>query len=131
MTGDMNWDDERVRANAKGNDPVMATVLQSPLWQDSFLTTRQGKKQTCYTYDSKLNPMLGGNLRRRFDRCLVRNSDDASSGAVESIGTKLVGTEALVSLTWQKYSPYKQTYKEMPTALSDHFGLVVQMASTT
>jgi len=122
MTGDMNWDDERPRT--AGNDPVMANVLTTT-WQDSWLSTRTGR-ETCYTYDAKLNPMLGGSLRRRFDRCLVRN---ASSGSVETLGTRLVGTEALVSLTWQKYNTYSKTYREVPTAPSDHFGLVVQMTT--
>lgn len=123
ITGDMNWDDERPRAT--GTDPNMTESLQTS-WTDSFLATRQDRRATCYTYDGKLNPMLGGNLRRRFDRCLVRNT---SSGQVETTGTQLVGTGALVGLTWQKYNPYKQTYKEVPTAPSDHFGLMVQMTT--
>ena len=120
ITGDMNWDDERRSGNT---DSPMASVFQTS-WIDSWLDTKSGK-ETCYTYDGKVNPMLGGNLRRRFDRCLVRNTE---AGSVESIATQLVGTEALPGLTWQKYNPYKQIYKEMPTAPSDHFGLVVQMA---
>jgi hypothetical protein len=70
--------------------------------------------------------MLGGSLRRRFDRCLVRNTGDAN---VVSTGAQLVGTEALVSLTWQKYNSYTKTYKESQTAPSDHFGLIVQMTT--
>lgn len=123
MTGDMNWDDERPRAT--GNDPVMSTVLRTP-WNDSFLSTRTSARDMGYTYDAKENPMLGGNLRRRFDRCLVRNTFD---GSVQVNGTQLVGKEALVSLTWKKLNPFNQTYKEVPTAPSDHFGLIVQMTT--
>jgi endonuclease/exonuclease/phosphatase family metal-dependent hydrolase len=121
ITGDMNWDDERPRQGTPTTDPAMATVL-SENWQDSWLATKSGWKDTCYTYDGKLNPMLSGNLRRRFDRCLVRSR--AGVAAARATSTQLLGTEALPGLTWPKWNRWKQTSREMPTAPSDHFGFV-------
>lgn len=128
ITGDLNWDDERPR-NGVTTDPVMANVLATR-WDDSFLVTRTNRRDRGCTYDPKVNPMWpkGGNLRRRFDRCLVRNT--STEGTAEATGTKLVGTEALVSLTWEKYNSYTKATTEVPTAPSDHFGLIVQMTTT-
>lgn len=124
ITGDLNWDDERRGATT---DAPMANVL-TDAWIDSWLSTKTGTRgETGYTYDSKLNPMLGGNLRRRFDRCLVRNT---AQGSVESTSTKLVGIEPLVGLYWDKLNTYTRQTREVPTAPSDHFGLVVQMNTT-
>jgi hypothetical protein len=138
MTGDMNWDDEKLRG--QNLDPKMSSVLQkSDQWKDAWLklpsTGETTKKSTNagYTYDAKINPMLGGNLRRRFDRCLLRSRkpDAAStphdSWKVKSLNAVLLGQDALPGLTWEKYNPYKKTYSESPTAPSDHFGLVVQI----
>jgi exonuclease III len=114
LTGDMNWDDERPRSST-GLDPVMSTVLSNG-WKDSWLETKPTASATCYTYDGKMNPMLGGNLRRRFDRIVMHGN------GTKAVSTKLLGTQALPDLVWSKYSDYTRTSKEMPTAPSDHFG---------
>jgi hypothetical protein len=114
LTGDMNWDDERPRSSTP-LDPVMSTVLSNG-WKDSWLETKPKASATCYTYDGKMNPMLGGNLRRRFDRIVMHGN------GTKAVSTKLLGTEALPDLVWSKYSDYTRTSKEMPTAPSDHFG---------
>lgn len=129
LTGDMNWDDERARSSRVATiDPAMATILSSE-WKDSWLETKTiTSKQTCYTYDGKMNPMLGGNLRRRFDRCLLRAGNSAS---VRTVSTSLLGTEAIPDLTWQKYNDWNRSFKEMPTAPSDHFGYVANLQIDT
>jgi hypothetical protein len=121
MTGDMNWDDERVRSVAI--DPPMATIVSTE-WKDSWLETKTAVNQTCYTYDGKMNPMLGGNLRRRFDRCLLRSGNSAT---VQAVTSSMLGTEAIPDLTWQKYNDWNRSFKEMPTAPSDHFGYLVNL----
>jgi hypothetical protein len=76
-----------------------------------------------HTYDSKINPMLGGNLRRRFDRCLVfhRNAynnnhdDDSNNKKKNSVCSTCIGTEAIPSLTFAKFN-------------CDHFGLVTRFS---
>lgn len=127
ITGDLNWDDERVRGN--GNDDVLSTVLQTE-WQDAWLETKQGPKDACYTYDGKMNPMLGNSLRRRFDRVLTRSSNTQSS-FLSPVATQLVGTQAIPNLTFQKHNPYKRTSRECAVAPSDHFGLVVKLRMNT
>jgi hypothetical protein len=94
-------------------------------WKDAWLTSQLAKDKG-YTYDGKLNPMLGSNLRRRFDRCLV-HTNAVEDAATEIISTLMIGKLAIPNLTWQKYNSWKQTYKETPTAPSDHFGLVTQL----
>lgn len=132
MTGDCNWDDERPGRSVP-LDPKMLTVLSSG-WQDSWLMApRQSSKETCYTYDGKANPMLGNNLRRRFDRVLLsssprKNNNNNNGGAVaRAVSTALLGTQPLPDLTWEKYNPYKRSYKTQATAPSDHFGYLVRV----
>jgi hypothetical protein len=142
ITGDLNWDDEGMRR--KTLDPVMANIFHAKgQWHDSWLETaskKSGPSKTktieSYTYDAKLNPMLGGNLRRRFDRCLVRSSGgstdemarrtnkDGSLWVAKTTDTILVGHDALQDLTWDKKNFYNGSIKETQTAPSDHFGLV-------
>ena len=74
IMGDLNWDD----ASRKPTDDPLEDVLMDVDWKDAWLETNH-LRQTVdekkgYTYDAKRNPMLGGNLRRRFDRCLVRTA---------------------------------------------------------
>lgn len=149
ITGDLNWDDERTRS--KGADRTLLSVLQEG-WVDAWLGTRQqvnkgGKKKKCeldeggYTYDSKLNPMLRGNLRRRFDRCLIRfrnnnclgrqsNDDKESIGGI--LSAHLFGTEPLEGLKWNKEVPKwngrgAAETTVLPVMPSDHFGLHVTL----
>lgn len=149
ITGDLNWDDERTRS--KGADRTLLSVMQEG-WVDAWLGTRQhvnrgGKKKNCeldeggYTYDSKLNPMLRGNLRRRFDRCLVRfrnnnclgqqsNNDKESIGSI--LTAHLFGTEPLEGLKWNKEVPKwngrgATETRVLPVMPSDHYGLHVTL----
>jgi endonuclease/exonuclease/phosphatase family metal-dependent hydrolase len=116
LTGDMNWDDER----RNPMDQPILSVLNMPSWKDAFLETANAKEKG-YTYDGKLNPMLSNSLRRRFDRCLVLST------VYHVSKTRLIGTEPIPNLMWPKYNPWNQTSKTMPTAPSDHFGLIVEM----
>ena len=136
MTGDMNWDDERPGRSVP-LDPEMSTIISRNDWKDSWLdskhppaaaaaaaaTTKAAAKakKTCYTYDGKLNPMLANNLRRRFDRILLR-SDRCSA-----VSTALLGTDPIPDLTWQKHNPYKGSSRSAPTAPSDHFGYLARL----
>ena len=133
ITGDLNWDDERKRST--GTDKNLLSVMNDASrtcssrdgsqWSDAWSETQPGKEG--YTYDSKTNPMLKGNLRRRFDRCLVLSP--SNSIAIRS--TDLIGKEEIVGLKWKKESqkwsygkPVGVYYDERPLAPSDHFGLV-------
>lgn len=122
MMGDLNWDD----TSKNPNDPVLDDVLSSIEWKDAWMTAADYSRKTAdakkgYTYDGKVNPMLGGNLRRRFDRCLVRGSRATIAS------TCLIGKEALPGMVYEKRNPYNGSVRKVPTAPSDHFGLVVQV----
>jgi hypothetical protein len=154
VSGDMNWDDERVRS-AGVDPPLLSTFPTAALWKDTWIeclasdvkkklmqptnnlqgdtysTPKKEKKAKTassgvvvggYTYDAKLNPMLGGSLRRRFDRILVQ---DRSTSPVQIVSTQLLGTQAIEDWTWMKYNSYAETSRETPTAPSDHFGYQV------
>ncbi len=121
ITGDLNWDDERARS--AGPDPVMLGHLKEP-WKDVWEHLHgDNKKAIGYTYDTKLNPMLGGNLRRRFDRILLY-PDNAS----QVQRTEFLGKEALPGFSWDKTNPYNNTVRSVPVAPSDHFGLLAQLS---
>jgi endonuclease/exonuclease/phosphatase family metal-dependent hydrolase len=120
ITGDLNWDDERARS--VGPDPLMLKHLKKP-WKDAWVHLHgDNKKAIGYTYDSKLNPMLGGNLRRRFDRILLY-PDNAS----QVQRTEFLGKEVLPGLSWEKTNPYNNSVRSVPVAPSDHFGLLAQI----
>jgi len=126
--GDLNWDDERLRKNSKAADPPPTEVLSLPfedmcIQQHAGATIAPSKTApNWYTYDAKVNPMLGGSLRRRFDRVLVFGRD---SGAVQGIcrGVQLLGQQALPGLYFDKHNPWNGSSRSYPTAPSDHFGL--------
>lgn len=121
ITGDLNWDDERARST--GPDPVLLEHLKNR-WVDVWKHLHGAdKKAIGYTYDAKINPMLGGNLRRRFDRILLY--PDNSWCQVQS--TDLLGKDALPGLSWSKTNPYNNTVRSVPVAPSDHFGLLAQL----
>jgi hypothetical protein len=146
MSGDMNWDDERVRSS--GMDPNMLSTISLP-WKDTWLETKMANKKATttktnkyaapksksstivegYTYDAKMNPMLRGSLRRRLDRILVHDNSSGSSRTTgTTIGpTQLLGTEAIPDVTWMKYNSYTETSQETLTAPSDHFGYIVTL----
>jgi len=125
ITGDLNWDDERARS--VGTEPALLSHLQRP-WQDAWIecrsrmTAAQQKQNLGYTYDAKVSPMLGGSLRRRFDRVLLLQSNRCLVR-----GMDMIGTQALPGLTWEKRNPYNNHSRKVPVTPSDHFGLVVQL----
>jgi len=141
ITGDLNWDDERKRS--KGTDPnVLETINQNgnvagrySSWHDAWLETRRGKADDHdgYTYDSKLNPMLKGNLRRRFDRCLYTTHGGKTVPSINSREAGLIGKDAITGLSWRKEvqqwrygQPSGATSIDVrPLCPSDHFGLNV------
>eukprot|EP00978_Attheya_sp_CCMP212_P002517 scaffold5122_cov60-Attheya_sp.AAC.3 len=137
LTGDFNWDDERKRSSGI-DKPLLTDVIQDESWSDAWLQTRPG--QEGYTYDAKINPMLGGNLRRRFDRCLVRTNnpttrttttatDATSSITIER--TELIGQDPIEGIQWHKEQRNFHTglptgqIKTLPVLPSDHYGLLV------
>jgi hypothetical protein len=131
ITGDLNWDDER----RNPNDAEMSTVLRTE-WKDAWSETKSQPKETCYTYDGKMNPMLGNNLRRRFDRVLIRCRENKNKNkqlfdppCVVPTTTRLIGTQAIPGLTFRKENPYTKTSREYAVAPSDHFGLVAHLQS--
>lgn len=127
ITGDLNWDDER----RIPTDDSVSSVLRTE-WKDAWLETRPRPKDTCYTYDGKLNPMLSNSLRRRFDRVLIRCSRGGTSTSMLAVptATRMIGTQAIPGLTFQKQNPYTQTSRQCPVAPSDHFGFVAQLKTS-
>ena len=142
MSGDLNWDDERIQS--QGEDKEMLSCLSMKDWQDSWVevkgremeklkaVSKNGKVAkknvpACYTYDAKENPMLGGNLRRRFDRILIRPKSEVQ---LQIKGIDLIGKDAIPGLTWRKESVWQgrvTSVKDVPVAPSDHFGYVATL----
>lgn len=139
ITGDLNWDDQRKRS--KGLDETLLKVLSEKNnvshtsdcgtstcaeWKDTWLEAHPNLDG--YTYDSKESPMLLGNLRRRFDRCLIQNSP-SSSLVVKDVS--LIGKEAIPMIQWNKEMLDFRTgqptgkVRTLPVVPSDHFGLHV------
>ncbi len=147
ITGDLNWDDERKQA---ADESLLSIINDNndsnadgwiDAWKSLYPTQRGG-----YTYDSKLNPMLKGNLRRRFDRCLyyIENNTGAKGGSDKCsklgvCGAKLIGMEAIEGIQWQKeVSEWKYgkptgavTHQVRPVSPSDHFGVYVQFGNSS
>ena len=134
ITGDLNWDDERKRS--KGNDEKMLEVIDSAnacAWTDAWLKCRPGEEG--YTYDAKLNDMLRGNLRRRFDRCLVWRDEKTQNSGIVPVQCHMIGTSAIAGLTYRKekqkfsYGSFLPTgeFIDQPVSPSDHFGLYVTL----
>jgi len=134
FSGDLNWDDERKRSS--GNDePLLSLIDQSDsgTWKDVWLERNDVKLsgQEGYTYDSKENPMLRGNLRRRFDRCLIHHpsKDNETKLGIQSVD--MVGTDPIKGLVWEKETPKwiggkpssAMTRTVLPLMPSDHYGL--------
>ena len=102
LLGDLNWDDERSRrSRTAGTDEGLLSVLggagakgngkgKGGGWTDAWLDARPGEEG--HTYDSKLNGMLRGSLRRRLDRCLVW-TPEAPTATAAAAG-RSAGTDA-------------------------------------
>ena len=129
MMGDLNWDD----TSRNPTDPVLDDVLSSVEWKDAWLETNHLRKtvdaRKGYTYDAKLNPMLGVNLRRRFDRCLVRSARPVPVTSI--VSTSLLGQDALPGLLFEKENPYTGAIVKKPTAPSDHFCLLTEIRASS
>jgi hypothetical protein len=194
ISGDLNWDDERVSSRTSCHDSVLLSLISSN-WKDTWLeahssamTAAETKTRTAaisksnsgvnngnaalptvtykkqkskiialkdqvegFTYDAKLNPMLKGSLRRRFDRILVydnhhdtstrtascpsdstppKSPHGLSSQQVQFYNPQLLGKVAISDdLTWEKPNTHNDTTRTVPTAPSDHFGYIVTVAS--
>ncbi|KAG7352310.1 hypothetical protein IV203_008358 [Nitzschia inconspicua] len=111
IVGDLNWDDERKQKRSEATNKNLLSLLPGG-WKDAG-------EPFDYTYDAKENPMLGGNLRRRFDRCIYY------SNSLECLELRKIGQEAIPGLVWQKKNPYTGKSKPMAVTPSDHFGLVL------
>lgn len=127
VTGDMNWDDylaPRSRRKLQDVDKMQSIFDETKQgWSDTWLDLHGSNidRNPGFTYDPKVNPMLGGgNLRRRFDRCIVR-------GNLECTGAIMLGTEAIGDLTFDKYNPFTHQTTTRKLAPSDHFGYVVTL----
>lgn len=154
ITGDLNWDDERKRGGQGTDKPLLSIAnnddSQSYHWIDAWRYCHHN--QDGYTYDSKLNPMLKGNLRRRFDRCLFsigssvqgKESDSKTGNQNEGkqlgiIDAQLIGTEAIQGIQWEKHvqqwkygKPTGAKKSELrPVCPSDHFGLYIQFGDSS
>eukprot|EP00536_Pseudo-nitzschia_multiseries_P004096 jgi/Psemu1/284865/fgenesh1_pg.66_\ len=127
ITGDFNWDDERKQKKSEAPNRKLLTILPEG-WNDTGVPFD-------YTYDAKENPMLGGNLRRRFDRCIYTTKQGKTRGLEErrqnyrSISFQKIGRESIPNLVWNKKNPYNGSVKKMPVSPSDHFGIVVSFSN--
>jgi hypothetical protein len=129
INGDMNWDDElSPRSKRQLTDVPLLSLLPADAasdaaWTDTWLVANGKTRDPGYTYDPKQNPMFnGGNLQRRFDRCLIRGKAATVQGRPQ-----IVGQVALPGLKFHKVNPYTRLTKIMPVAPSDHFGYVCQL----
>ena len=133
ITGDLNWDDERKKS--KGVDKPLLSVIGNEEWIDIWLKSRPENEG--YTYDAKKSPMLGGNLRRRFDRCLVyqKEEEGISKPQIDIKKAHLIGIEPIDGLEWKKEvikwrGGSTGEYKVLQVLPSDHYGLHVTLDIT-
>ena len=118
IAGDLNWDDERKRKPNEAPNRNLLSILPDG-WKDAGTPFD-------YTYDAKENPMLNGNLRRRFDRCIYISSleSNPSSQDYQSANLQKIGKESIPNLVWNKRNSYNNSVKKMPVNPSDHFGIM-------
>jgi endonuclease/exonuclease/phosphatase family metal-dependent hydrolase len=123
ITGDLNWDDERKKS--AGVDKPMMDILGDE-WMDAWRVRRPPEEG--YTYDAKESAMLRGNLRRRFDRCLICSNNSSQVMTVQD--AELIGTMQIPNLVWEK-EPHpmakNRSVVRLPVLPSDHFGLRVTL----
>ena len=128
ITGDLNWDDRRTKGQGVDPDMLRTVNVGNNRWIDAWLDRHPD--QDGFTYDARMNPMLGGNLRRRFDRCLVQFPNEMSRQTVNIAST--IGTRAIDGLIWRKEIMKWQQglgltgsgqFKSVPVLPSDHYGL--------
>ena len=134
ISGDLNWDDERKKSEGADPNLLMTVNGRGPQWIDAWKETHPGKGEDGFTYDAKMNPMLGGNLRRRFDRCLAHTLPANQEDKPEVHAVKIIGTKAIEGVTWSKPVQKWQNgeglvptgqFKSVPVLPSDHYGLIV------
>jgi hypothetical protein len=129
LMGDYNWDDESKSARLDDKIDRVLTLPSADVWlqyQQSFQDNRSRSKETCYTYDGPRNPMLGSRLRRRFDRCVAICRDQAD--LPQTTRVDLLGTTELPGLRWDKVNSFTGTSREVPTMISDHYGLLASLS---
>jgi hypothetical protein len=66
--------------------------------------------------------MLGGNLRRRFDRCIYIRRSCSNEPRVT---LEKLGKDPIPGLSWNKRNPYNGTVRKVQVAPSDHFAIGV------
>mmetsp|Transcript_18474 Transcript_18474/g.44577 ORF Transcript_18474/g.44577 Transcript_18474/m.44577 type:complete len:245 (+) Transcript_18474:251-985(+) len=119
ITGDFNWDDERKRTSKTASGPPNRKLLDllDDGWNDSA-------EPFDYTYDSKENPMLAGNLRRRFDRCIYFCREEPKM--FDTVEFRKIGKEPIVpTRIWNKRNSFNGTTRQAQVCASDHFGIVI------
>ena len=122
IAGDLNWDDERKRKSSEAPNRNLLSILPKG-WQDAG-------SPFDFTYDAKENPMLNGNLRRRFDRCIYMTHPNGARGRIyKSRGLDKIGKESIPNLVWNKRDTYNITIKKMALTPSDHFGIVIHFSN--
>ncbi len=122
IAGDLNWDDERKRKSSEAPNRNLLSILPEG-WQDAGTPFD-------FTYDAKENPMLNGNLRRRFDRCIYMTHPNGARGQIyKSRGLEKIGKESIPNLVWNKKNTYNNTIKKMAVTPSDHFGIVTHFSN--
>jgi hypothetical protein len=153
-------DERSSRGGSGDNERLLALLSpakDSPEWTDAWLhysssqaaadgtpistipVKVKGKKATIsgaaaaapgYTYDAKENPMLGGNLRRRFDRCLLLPATALMRTSPVVQHFDFLGTRAIRGLSWEKRNPYNGSSRCVPVTPSDHYGIAVTLSAS-
>ena len=145
VVGDLNWDDERKAS--QGSNQRLLSIIDEKKWKDAWLEgvfvnrfpKEDGKEG--YSYDSRRNPMLKGNLRRRFDRILFCSKSVNSTNMLHASKNKLIasldsismiGKSVIEGLVWKKVVPLwgkpgVVNIQERPLMPSDHYGLLASI----
>ena len=115
LIGDLNWCEHR-----GGKMPGDGAIpFPSSHWVDAWQACNP--QDPGMTYDTTTNPMLKGSLKGRLDRCLCR----LDHWRLHSI--RLVGQEPIPGVTYDKM--YRGKPIKLPVLPSDHYGLLVTLAS--
>ena len=125
LMGDMNWKDKDC-GSIPLNDVGFKDAWTDKMGNDPGFTCRSRNTvriAPCNYLldDGRENQMLTNYLRARLDRVLVEKQTN-----VENI--RLIGTEAIEGLTYEKRVGKRKDLKVLPVLPSDHFGLLASVA---